>query len=591
MLATGNFLRNIAMILSAALCATWVGCSPSGPRALISGDELLRKGKPAQAVVKLKRATELLPDEPRAWNLLGIAYHRAGQLPLAAQAYQRALAKDRSNVVAVAHYNLGCLLLEQNNPAAAAEQFRSFTLTTNSAAGLIKLGTAQMRLRRLDLAETAFEAARRLEPKNPEVLNGIGLIHAQRSQRDALQYFNAALQADTKYAPALLNSAILAQQNAATRPLALQRFRDYVAVAPNSAQAPAAKLFVRSLEAELSPPPSSNSVASLTLKTNALVAAAQTTNTNRVTNAASLTASTNLRTPVTLAKTNAPALPAKTNQLLLATNPPPLTTNVPLTVVTVTSTPAPRIAAATLPIATSTPPVNTSRTVSSETTPIQDATEEPKKPGFFTRLNPFRGKTTAATTSEVPSVVVLTPQTNLAASSAKPVFPRYTYTSPGVPRSGNRAEAERAMSKAIRAQRAGNTNEALLDYSLATSADPAYFDAQYNAALLALQAGDLRRALLGFELALALQPESINARYTFALALKQANYAYDAVSELQKILQAKPNEARAHLTLANLFAQQFGDKDKAREHYRKVIELEPRNSQAAAIRFWLAANP
>jgi len=143
----------------------------------------------------------------------------------------------------------------------------------------------------------------------------------------------------------------------------------------------------------------------------------------------------------------------------------------------------------------------------------------------------------------------------------------------------------------MKEQRAGRTNEALLDYQLAVNADPGFFDAQYNAALLAFLAGDLPRSLLGYENALALQPDSVNARYNFALALKQGGYALDAVNELQRIIEARPNEARAHLTLANIFAQQFEDTDKARPHYIKVIELEPRNPQASSIRFWLAAHP
>jgi Flp pilus assembly protein TadD len=90
---------------------------------------------------------------------------------------------------------------------------------------------------------------------------------------------------------------------------------------------------------------------------------------------------------------------------------------------------------------------------------------------------------------------------------------------------------------------------------------------------------------------LALQPDSINARYNFALALKQGNYAHDAARELERILEAKPDEVRAHLTLGNLYAQQLDEPYKARLHYLKVIQLDPRNPQAPAIRYWLAANP
>ena len=230
------------------------------------------------------------------------------------------------------------------------------------------------------------------------------------------------------------------------------------------------------------------------------------------------------------------------------------------------------------------------------------ATEDKSKPGFFSRLNPFGGKPKPASnnTSRAPAphALVLNTATNTAtttererAASTRPVFPRYNYASPTRPAAGNRTIAERAMQLAVNAQRAGHTNEAWVNYVAALAADASYFDAQYNAALLAFQSGDVKRALLGWVTALALEPDSINPRYSFALALKQGNYPDDAANELEKILEAKPSDARAHLVLGNLYAQQLREPEKARAHYLKVLSLEPRNPQAAAIRFWLAANP
>jgi len=131
----------------------------------------------------------------------------------------------------------------------------------------------------------------------------------------------------------------------------------------------------------------------------------------------------------------------------------------------------------------------------------------------------------------------------------------------------------------------------LVDYQLAVATDPSYFDAQYYAALLAFQSGDVKRALTGWETALAIEADSLNARYSFALALKQANYPHDAANELEKIIDAKPADVSAHLALGNLYAQQLNEREKARAHYAKVLELDRRNPHAAAIRFWLAANP
>jgi Tfp pilus assembly protein PilF len=160
-----------------------------------------------------------------------------------------------------------------------------------------------------------------------------------------------------------------------------------------------------------------------------------------------------------------------------------------------------------------------------------------------------------------------------------------------LPELGDRAAAEKAMQQAAIAFKAGKTNEASLAYEKAIDFDPSYFDAHYNSALLAFQAGDVARALMGWEMALTIETKSANARYNFALALKQGGYPHDAANELEKIIEDDPTDTRAHLSLANLYAQQLNERGKARNHYVKVLEFEPRNPQAPAIRFWLAANP
>jgi tetratricopeptide (TPR) repeat protein len=599
MVATRNPDGKFSALLAGALLILLSGCTPAGPRALVQGDELLRLGKLAEAIAKLERARDLMPDEPRAWNLLGLAYHRAGQPERAVQAYRQALAKDRSNIVAVAHYNLGCLLLEQNNAAAAADELRSFTLTTNSALGLVKLGTVQLHLRQLNEAERSFGAALRLDPKNCEALNGTGIVHAQRNQRDAAHYFNVALQSNPRYAPALLNLAILAQQSPATKVAALQQYRDYLALQPKSPQAEPVKLLIRQLETELAPArpaPPSNNVAQLPPRPKTNIAALPLTNTVVSTSApgpvrvAAPAPATNSKPQTASIKTNPPVVITRTNEPVAFTNPPLITPSLPVTVVTVTNEPPPTIAAAS-PIATG-PATPAPEAVLPPAEPppavATPAIEEEKRPGLLTRLNPFRNKPTESDGA----TRTASASTNPAISAAgKPAFPRYSYTFPRLPGAGNRAEAERAIQQAMKLAHAGRTNEALADVQVALAADPGYFDAQYNGALLAMQAGDSKRALAGWEMALAVQPDSLNARYNFALALKQANYPYDAAGELEKIIDGKPNDVRAHLTLANLCAQQLEDVEKARVHYTKVLELDPRNPQAPAIRFWLAANP
>jgi Tfp pilus assembly protein PilF len=73
--------------------------------------------------------------------------------------------------------------------------------------------------------------------------------------------------------------------------------------------------------------------------------------------------------------------------------------------------------------------------------------------------------------------------------------------------------------------------------------------------------------------------------------LRQSSYWLDAANELEKVLASYPHESRAHLALGNLYAQQLGQPDKARNHYLRVLEIDPRNPQAGLIRYWLADNP
>ena len=126
-----------------ALALFIAGCSPSGPRALLKGKKLLERGDYAAAVAQFKTATSLLATNAQAWNYLGVAFQYAGQPTNAVTAYKRALDFDRD--LMAAHYNLGCLWLEQNKPDAAESEFTAYTLRRSKAPeGWLKLGLAQL---------------------------------------------------------------------------------------------------------------------------------------------------------------------------------------------------------------------------------------------------------------------------------------------------------------------------------------------------------------------------------------------------------------------------------------------------------------
>jgi len=601
MLATKNRFGH-GLFFFLAFFVPLVGCAPPGSRALLDGKRLLDRGDCVAAIERFRLAisTPLLKTNAQAWNYLGLACHRAGRPADAEQAYQKALALNHDLVEA--HFNLGSLWLEQNKLEPAKGQLTTYTqLRGNSVEGWLALGAAQLRARELVAAEKSFREALRVSPQNSEAFNGLGLIQVQRNRaRDAAQFFAAALKQSPGCRPALLNLAVVSQQYLNDRAFALQKYREYLALTPRPANWETVNALAQSLEQQLPPPP-------------------RPAQTNVITQAAANTSAS--PSPITGAtRVASPPQPEPATNLAKAAT--VVTAAAPAKVVVVKLPPEPVVKTGQdFVTPTATAPVAPKETASASPAPLVSA-EPPKPPkrGFFDRLNPvnlFRREPKAPPLTPLPpSTAALSPDTAPKVSGSSPAAPnvapgtappapapnivaatprqqdlRYKYLSPAVPPAGNRPEAERAFAQGTQSQRAGRLTEAVPAFRQATQLDPGYFEAQYCLGLAAFETRDLRQALTAGEYALAVRPDSVDARYNFALVLKAANYPLDAAAELEKILAANPGETRAHLTLGNLYAQPLHDAAKARIHYLKVLELDPRHPQATSIRYWLVANP
>lgn len=527
-------------ILFLTLVLFLTGCAPPGPRAVFKGRKLLERGDYAGAVTEFKTATTLLPTNAVAWNYLGVACQRAGQPADAAAAYQRALALDRDLVET--HYNLGTLWLEQNKPDAAVTEFTAYTLQRrNEPEGWLKLGSAQLHASDFLAAEKSFSTALALSTNNPEALNGLGLARMERGRpREASQFFAAAVQSHPDYAPALLNLATVAHESLHDNKLALQSYRAYLALTPRPANWDAVNEIVNNLDqpnevAAAVPPPETESK------------------------------------PPAITRTVAPAKTKPAVSHTTATPPPRQSSSTPAQVVNV----QPEQAIVTTPeqVAVANEPSVTSPPVS----PAEKSAVYYLKNG----ITPL--PSADSTPTQTKSLQIAQP--------AAPTFPRYLYLSPRKPPAGNRGAASGAFTQARKFEQKTRWTDALEWYRRATVADPSWFEAQYNYSVLAYRLRDYPAALSACEMALAIQPDSADARYNFALALKGGGYMTDAADELNKIVAAHPDDVRAQLALANLYAQQLRDPAQARQHYLKVLQLDPQNPQATDIRFWLSAHP
>jgi tetratricopeptide (TPR) repeat protein len=577
-------------IILVALAVVVTGCTPAGPRAFLAGKKYLDHSDYANAAARFKIAATLLATNAEVWNYYGVALQGDNQPQAAAAAYQRALDLDRDLVEA--HYNLGCLWLEQNQPDAAKTEFIAYTLRRNNdAAGWLKLGSAQLRLGETVAAERSFSSVLSLKPGDPEAFNGLGLARIQRGiPHDAVRFFAAAIQAEPGYAAAILNLATVSQEYLHDNKTALANYRQYLTLTPQPADWDEVNALVNQLEhpetvasrpatapppvQRTSPPPPAQSRSYYT---------------------------PNESRPTVSQRTSPPEAASY--------NPAPVVYTQPVPVQTVQVQPPPEIvtsprAMANLRVASAPTPAP----VEQSPVEVPMPAEPEQKSGFWHHLFGPRNENQVASqylesgVTPLPSAGSQTgtasPADVSAPSRPAPVsltdFPRYRYAPPGKPTPGDHANgtpAAAAFTKAQLYEQDEKWSDAVESYEQAAQSDPSWFVAQYNTAVLAHRLRMYPLALRRYEGALAIQPDSIEARYNFALALKAEGYVPDAINELKRILASRPDEARAHLTLANIYAQTLHDPAQARQHYLKVLELEPDSPQASDIRFWLAANP
>jgi tetratricopeptide (TPR) repeat protein len=579
------------------LLALLAGCTPAGPRALIEGKRLVDAGKYPEAIETLKTATTLLGGtNALAWNYLGVAYQHAGELAEAERAYNKALSLNRG--LDEVHFNLGCLWLAENKLEAAKVEFTACTMRQpNAVEGFLRLGAVQLRTHDPSAADRTFNDALRISPQNPEALNGLGLARLQRGRAtEAAQCFDGALKQQPDYRPALLNLAIVAQQYLKDRQLALDKYREYLALKPTPPNADVLAATVRQLEQELNPPgrhAATNAVAQPSANVNPPKPVV--TNVARAANAPKPEPTA---TPPRQVAANVPRptqvfpAPPPANAEVVRLVPQPVLRAAqdvaPAPASALGSPEEPLIITSTMPTGATAPQV-AKRGFLQSVNPLNLFRSGERTPVQPTPLGPATGS--AEREPEQPAPAVTEPAPTPPPPSPKGPLARYAYRSPAKPAAGNRADAERLFTQGVQAQQARRLSETVQSYRLATQADPSFFEAYYNLGLADTEAGHLSAALAAYENALAVQPRSLDARYNFALVLKQANYLVDAVIELERVVAMFPNETRAHLVLGNLYAQQFRQTAKARQHYLKVLEVEPQHPQGSVIRYWLAANP
>src|ERR1017187_7953270 len=484
---------HLRWLLFLALALFIAGCPPSGPRALLKGKKLLERGDYTAAVAQFKTATSLLATNAQAWNYLGVACQYAGQPTNAVTAYKRALDFDRD--LMEAHYNRGCLWLEQNKPDTAENEFTAYTLRRPKAPeGWLKLGLAQLQSHDLASAEKSFSTALYLSPNNAEALNGLGLARVESGHpREAAQFFAGAAKEQPDYAPAWLNLATVAQQHLHDNALALQNYRAYLALTPRPANWDAVNDIANSLEqpapvtAANPPPVNQNQAASFTTE-------------KKKTPAGSAVRAAGLPRTQAVVRASSNPPPGTTPAQIVKVQPQPVIIGTP-----VAETPPEPVAGKT-GVSHKLNPLNWFRSSAPEkysengVTPLPPAADN--NHASSTPLSPANSSTPTQTASAPAPGPVVAPKPVKIVPPAPPTFPRYLYLSPRKPQAGDRRTASGVFTQAREFEQDSRWLDALQSYRQATELDPGWFQLPYKYVLIAFRLRNFNQSLAAYEMAL-----------------------------------------------------------------------------------------
>jgi tetratricopeptide (TPR) repeat protein len=222
------------------------------------GVEALKEGEDVAARAYLTKAISRHPgsgNNARAYNLIGVACWRLGELEQARQNFEASRNVDPT--LAVAAYNLGVLNAATTNDAQAAALLHEAALLDSSDPRPLEyLAHLAAGRGRWEDAEDLLTRALERSPRAPRVLSALALAELHtRGARQALARLGAAIDAEPDYGPAYLNLAVISSTHFQDDAEAVVWLDKYLALVGGDAPPEGAKTWRDALAARLPPMP------------------------------------------------------------------------------------------------------------------------------------------------------------------------------------------------------------------------------------------------------------------------------------------------------------------------------------------------
>lgn len=209
-------LKRPFLISFALAVSVWSVAQPAQGQALIphvlqlDGEQLEQQGlilaqEAAQlaqfqqyplALVRAQLASQLIPDNPQVWTLLGSLYLQTEQSRPAIQALLKARTLDQENAAVL--FALGSAYFREENYNSAIQYLKAgLRIKPDTPGALFDLGNAYYMLNQLDDAIEQHEKAVKIDEKFWPAVNNIGLIrYEQGDANDAVEQWRQAVAID-----------------------------------------------------------------------------------------------------------------------------------------------------------------------------------------------------------------------------------------------------------------------------------------------------------------------------------------------------------------------------------------------------------